>query len=130
MCMDKSNWGIMLERVAGASTPMEGHKKGKDLHVKFIIKSFKVPEIYIEVPEATSVGSLKRTLMEAITAIPGNGVRVGAVLQGKKVRDDKRTLQQAVFPRDADEELMRSPATPMVDSGISNASVDPPFISS
>lgn len=33
--------------------------------------------------------------MEAITAILGSGVRVGVVLQGKKVRDDNRTLQQA-----------------------------------
>ncbi|KAG6404438.1 hypothetical protein SASPL_136686 [Salvia splendens] len=162
MCMDKSDSGTMLERVSGASTPVKGHKKGKDPHVKFSIKSFKVPELYIEVPETASVGSLKRTVMEAITAILGNGVRVGVVLQGKKVRDDNRTLQLAgisqnsdldtlgftleptftnicssmtpkkltsVLSCDADQELMRYPATPMVDSGISNVSVDPPFIS-
>lgn len=33
--------------------------------------------------------------MEAVTAIIGSGIRVGVVLQGKKVRDDNRTLQQA-----------------------------------
>ncbi|XP_057788968.1 telomere repeat-binding protein 4 isoform X2 [Salvia miltiorrhiza] len=151
VCMDKSN------SVSGASTTVKGHKK-----VKFSIKSFKVPELYIEVPETTSVGSLKRTVMEALTALLGSGVRVGVVLQGKKVRDDNRTLQQAgisqnsnldtlgftlepsftnicssmspkklspVLPCDADQELLRSPATPMVDSGISNTSVDPPYTS-
>lgn len=33
--------------------------------------------------------------MEAVTAIIGGGIRVGIALQGKKVRDDSRTLQQA-----------------------------------
>lgn len=33
--------------------------------------------------------------MEAVTAILGSGLQVGVVLQGKKVRDDNRTLQQA-----------------------------------
>ncbi|KAH6787153.1 hypothetical protein C2S52_006705 [Perilla frutescens var. hirtella] len=162
MRMDKNNSAIMLERVNGASATVKGHKKTKDPHVKFSIKSFKVPELYIEVPETASVGSLKRTVMEAVTAILGSGVRVGVVFQGKKVRDDNRTLQQAgisqnsnldtlgftlepnftnispspttkkvpaALPSDADQELLRSPATPMIDSRISNASVDPPFVS-
>ena len=34
-------------------------------------------------------------MLETVTAILGGGVRVGVVLQGKKVRDDNRTLQQA-----------------------------------
>ncbi|XP_041995295.1 telomere repeat-binding protein 4-like [Salvia splendens] len=162
MCKDKCNSGIMLERVSGASPTVKGHKKGEDPHVKFSIKSFKVPELYIELPETASVGSLKRTVMEAVTAILGGGVRVGVVLQGKKVRDDSRTLQQAgisqsgdhdtlgftlepsftnicstkttkkhtkILQCNADQELLRSPATPIVDSGISNASVDPHFVS-
>lgn len=33
--------------------------------------------------------------MEAVTAILGSGIRVGVILQGKKVRDDNRTLKQA-----------------------------------
>lgn len=33
--------------------------------------------------------------MEAVTAILAGGLRVGVVLQGKKVRDDKQTLVQA-----------------------------------
>ncbi|CAI9782254.1 unnamed protein product [Fraxinus pennsylvanica] len=65
----------------------------KDL--KFSIKSFRVPELYIEVPETATVGSLKRMVMEVVTAILGSGLQVGVVLQGKKVRDDNRTLQHA-----------------------------------
>ncbi|KAI3506467.1 hypothetical protein L1887_28826 [Cichorium endivia] len=39
----------------------------KDSHVKFSIKSFKVPELYVEVPETATVGSLKRSVMDVIT---------------------------------------------------------------
>ncbi|KAL6524722.1 hypothetical protein OROHE_016004 [Orobanche hederae] len=136
-------------------------QKSMDPHVKFSIKSFKVPELYIEVPETASVGSLKRTVMEAVTAILGSGLRVGVVLQGKKVRDDNRTLQQAginqssdldtlaftlepcfthvsqsktakipssVLPCEGNQELPRSLPTPMIDSALSKASVDPPLV--
>ncbi|KAI3517370.1 hypothetical protein L1887_16584 [Cichorium endivia] len=66
----------------------------KDSHVKFSIKSFKVPELYVEVPETATVGSLKRSVMDAITAILQGQLHVGVLLQGKKVRDDNRTLEQ------------------------------------
>lgn len=33
--------------------------------------------------------------MEAVKTILGSGLRVGMVIQGKKVRDDNKTLQQA-----------------------------------
>ncbi|XP_078447036.1 telomere repeat-binding protein 2-like [Wolffia australiana] len=66
-----------------------------DYHVKLRIKSFKVPELFIEIPETATVGSLKRTVMEAVTAILGGGLRIGVHLQGKKVRDDDKTLLQA-----------------------------------
>ncbi|KAK7276287.1 hypothetical protein RIF29_17425 [Crotalaria pallida] len=66
----------------------------KDSHVKFSIKSFRIPELYIEVPKTTTVGSLKRTVKEAVMAMLGGGVHVGLLLQGKKVRDDSRTLRQ------------------------------------
>ncbi|XP_027334515.1 telomere repeat-binding protein 3-like isoform X2 [Abrus precatorius] len=65
-----------------------------DSHVKFSIKSLRIPELYIEVPETETVGSLKRTVMEAVMAILGGGVHVGVLVQGKKVRDDNRTLVQ------------------------------------
>ncbi|WCJ20509.1 Telomere repeat-binding protein 1 [Euphorbia peplus] len=68
--------------------------QSRDSHVKLRIKSFKVPELFIEVPESATVGMLKRVVMDAVTAILGGGLRVGVLLQGKKVRDDNVTLQQ------------------------------------
>ncbi|THU60583.1 hypothetical protein C4D60_Mb07t14310 [Musa balbisiana] len=65
------------------------------IYVKLSIKSFKVPELVIEIPETATVGSLKRTVLEAVTAILGGRPRVGVLLQGKKVRDDNKTLRQA-----------------------------------
>ncbi|KAF2318809.1 hypothetical protein GH714_010885 [Hevea brasiliensis] len=79
------------------SSSIIGHQASfhsKDSHVKFSIKSFRIPEIFIEVPETATVGSLKRTVMEAVTAILGGGLRVGVLRHGKKVRDDNRTLLQ------------------------------------
>ena len=32
--------------------------------------------------------------METVTAILGGGLRVGVLLEGKKIKDDNRTLQQ------------------------------------
>ncbi|KAL0303729.1 UNVERIFIED_CONTAM: Telomere repeat-binding protein 4 [Sesamum radiatum] len=158
---DKGSLAMVLHRDNGVSATVRGHPKPKDPHVKLSIKSFKVPELYIEVPETATVGSLKRTVMEAVTTILGAGIRVGVVFQGKKVRDDGRTLQQAgisqcsnldnlgftlepsfarvspsMTPKklsalsscDADGTLPRSPATPMMDSGISNTSVDTPVL--
>nr|CAD1828683.1 unnamed protein product [Ananas comosus var. bracteatus] len=59
------------------------------------IKSFRVPELFIEIPETATIGSLKKTVMEAVTAILSGGLHVGVLLQGKKVRDDNKTLRQA-----------------------------------
>ncbi|XP_020274364.1 telomere repeat-binding protein 5-like isoform X2 [Asparagus officinalis] len=87
-----------LKGANGASSSTTGSKssyESGDYHVKFSIKSFKVPELFIEIPETATVGSLKRTVMEAVTAILAGGLRVGVLLQGKKVRDDKQTLLQA-----------------------------------
>ncbi|KAK4750200.1 hypothetical protein SAY87_027649 [Trapa incisa] len=67
----------------------------KDSRVKFSIKSIKIPELLIEVPQTATVGSLKRTVMEAVNAILGDGLRVGMVLEGEKIWDDSRTLLQS-----------------------------------
>ncbi|XP_021716126.1 telomere repeat-binding protein 2-like [Chenopodium quinoa] len=77
--------------VAGQSTSFAS----RESHVKLRIKSFRVPELFIEMPETATVGSLKRTVMEAVTALLGGGLRVGVRLQGKKIRDDNRTLVQS-----------------------------------
>ncbi|KAE8732398.1 TRF-like 2, putative isoform 2 [Hibiscus syriacus] len=79
-----------------SSSPADQHQSftSRNSHVKLRIKSFRVPELFIEVPESATVGSLKRTVMEAVTAILGDGLCVGVLLQGKKVRDDNKTLLQ------------------------------------
>uniref|UniRef100_A0A1J3GMA0 Telomere repeat-binding protein 3 n=1 Tax=Noccaea caerulescens TaxID=107243 RepID=A0A1J3GMA0_NOCCA len=63
--------------------------------VKLSIKSFRIPELFIEVPETATVGSLKRTVMEAVSVLLSGGIRVGVLVHGKKVRDDKKTLSQS-----------------------------------
>lgn len=66
----------------------------QDSHVKLKIKSFRVPEFFIEIPETATVSSLKRTVMEAVTAIFSGELHVGVMLQGKRIRDDNKTLLQ------------------------------------
>ncbi|KAK9063411.1 hypothetical protein SSX86_017281 [Deinandra increscens subsp. villosa] len=124
--------------------------------VKFSIKSFKVPELYVEVPETATVGSLKRSVMEAVKAILHSKLHVGVVVQGKKVRDDNRTLQQSGISQNCNLEtlgftlesslpeaspflgrgetpscntqqrLPRVPSNPIINGGFSNSSLEPP----
>lgn len=148
-----------LEKGMDASNPSSSSKQheSKDSHVKFSIKSFKIPELYIEVPETATIGSLKRTVMEAVMAILGDGVHVGVVLQGKKVRDDSRTLQQTGLSCEENIDNLgftlepsslqgspsvcvgdpsyrepspsiRSPRTPVLDSGITDILHDSPLL--
>ena len=44
--------------------------------------------------------ALQRTVMEAVTAVLGGGLRVGVILHGKKVRDDSKTLLQTGISHD------------------------------
>nr|GEV08123.1 telomere repeat-binding protein 5-like isoform X1 [Tanacetum cinerariifolium] len=69
-----------------------------DSHVKLKIKSLRVPEFFIEIPETATVSSLKRTVMEAVTAIFSGELHVGVMLQGKRIRDDNKTLLQTDLP--------------------------------
>lgn len=86
----------------GPSSSTTGRQplKSNDCKVKLSIKSFKVPELFIEIPATATVGSLKRTVMEAVTSILGDGLHVGILVQGKKVRDDSKTLLQTGISRD------------------------------
>ncbi|PIA54731.1 hypothetical protein AQUCO_00900956v1 [Aquilegia coerulea] len=79
---------------SSSAAVQESSFESRDSHVKLSIKSFKIPELFIEIPESATVGSLKRTVMEAVTAILGGGLHVGVLLQGKKIRDDNKTLLQ------------------------------------
>ncbi|KAL6907621.1 hypothetical protein ACP4OV_002660 [Aristida adscensionis] len=82
------------------SMPLHKPCESDDCHVKLRIKSFKVPELLIEIPETATVGSLKKTVLEAVNAILGGGLRVGVLHHGKKVRDDSKTLMQAGIGQD------------------------------
>ncbi|XP_015874015.2 telomere repeat-binding protein 5 isoform X3 [Ziziphus jujuba] len=87
----------------GRSCSMPGQRasfQSRDSHVKLRIKSFRVPELFIEIPETATVGSLKRTVMEAVTEILGGGLHIGVLVQGKKVRDDSKTLLQTGISHD------------------------------
>ncbi|CAA0824822.1 Telomere repeat-binding protein 2 [Striga hermonthica] len=68
--------------------------------VKFKIKSFRVPELLIEIPETATVASLKKRVMEAVNAVLGSGLHVGVLLQGKKIRDDNKTLAETGISHD------------------------------
>ncbi|XP_076914533.1 telomere repeat-binding protein 4-like isoform X2 [Bidens hawaiensis] len=113
----------------------------KDGHVKFSIKSFSVPELYIEMPETSTVGSLKRTVMEAVTAILGSELHVGVLLEGKRIRDDNITLQQTgvslnndslgfmlepTFPQDSDKESPMLPTHDIHEPLASSLAMDTP----
>ncbi|KAL6853994.1 hypothetical protein ACP4OV_020023 [Aristida adscensionis] len=90
--------------------------KGMFTEVKLRIKSFNVPDFFIDVPENATVGSLKdvavylpfivdekftavhlaqRTVMDVVAGIMEGGIRVGVLLQGKSIQDDNKTLRQA-----------------------------------
>ncbi|GMJ11918.1 TELOMERIC DNA-BINDING PROTEIN 2, TRF-like 9 [Hibiscus trionum] len=100
---NKSSSVTMSHEACEISSLLKGHQashKSSDSHVKLSIKSFRIPELYIEVPESATVGSLKRTVMEAVTALLGGRIRVGVLFQGKKVRDDSRTLSQSGISSD------------------------------
>ncbi|KAL6565072.1 hypothetical protein OROMI_016522 [Orobanche minor] len=95
--------GPMLPGVISTTTSVPGGYvsfNSRNAQVKLKIKSFRVPELLIEIPETATVGSLKRTVMEAVNAVLGGGLRVGVLLQGKKIRDDNKTLAQAGLSHD------------------------------
>lgn len=69
-------------------------KQSSESHVKLTIKSFTVPELFIDMPESATVASLKRTVMEAAMNLLGDGLRVCLLLQGNKVSDESYTLDQ------------------------------------
>ncbi|XP_010454998.1 PREDICTED: telomere repeat-binding protein 1-like [Camelina sativa] len=92
-----------MHRGSRKVSSMKGHGTSfvsSDSHVKLRIKSFRVPELFIEIPEDATVGSLKRMVMEAVSTLLSDGHRVGLMVQGKKVRDDNKTLHQTGISQD------------------------------
>ncbi|KAK9168410.1 hypothetical protein Syun_000550 [Stephania yunnanensis] len=94
--LTKHGGNVALSSVSGPDSSFNS----KDSQVKLSIKSFKIPELFIEIPENATVGSLKRTVKEAVTAILEGGLCVGVLIQGKKVKDDAKTLLQTGICKD------------------------------
>ncbi|KAL6138743.1 hypothetical protein ACLB2K_064022 [Fragaria x ananassa] len=99
---DNREDGGNCNAASGRSSSATGREplKSSDRNVRLSIKSLKVPELFFEIPATATVGSLKRTVMEAVTSILGDGLHVGMLLQGKKVRDDNKTLLQTGISHD------------------------------
>lgn len=100
--------------------------------VKFCIGSFTVPELYIEIPETATIGSLKKTVMEAVRDILGRELHVGILLMGKKVKDNNQTLQQTGISQSCELETLGFTLEPSSctasrnkDVGFSNSSLNP-----
>ncbi|KAH6766148.1 TRF-like 2 [Perilla frutescens var. hirtella] len=96
--------GPTLPGVNAAPTSVPGGYASfhsRNSQVKLRIKSFRVPELFIEIPETATVGSLKRMVMEAVNTVLGGGLRVGVLVQGKKIRDDNKTLLQTGISHDS-----------------------------
>ncbi|XP_051116604.1 telomere repeat-binding protein 4-like [Andrographis paniculata] len=144
---DQDNSSDSISNSTDSLAIVGGDEEAKDHFVKFSIKSFKVPELCIEIPENASLGSLKKAVMETVNSIFGSGLEVGVVFQGEILRDDRKTLYDAgiteksnleslgftlessftsfsALPQDFDQELLRSSATQIVDSGLSDANID------
>ncbi|KAG0563321.1 hypothetical protein KC19_8G021400 [Ceratodon purpureus] len=81
-------------------------KKSLEPHVKLSIKSFTVPELFVDLPESASVASLKRAVMDAAMNLLGGGLRVRVLMQGKKVPDEAATLSQIGISRSAKPESL------------------------
>ncbi|KAL5718733.1 hypothetical protein ACHQM5_011635 [Ranunculus cassubicifolius] len=94
-----SNKSIYTDAACSVAA-QESPFRSSDSRVKLCIKSFRVPELFIEIPETATVGSLKRTVGEAVTAILSGDLCVGVILQGKKVKDDNKTLLQTGISHD------------------------------
>ncbi|KAH9327749.1 hypothetical protein KI387_007927, partial [Taxus chinensis] len=79
---------------SAAGSSKHSSKKTGDSHVKLSIKSFTIPELFIDMPESATAASLKRAVMEAAMDLLGDGLRVRVLLQGKKLPDESDTLYQ------------------------------------
>ncbi|XP_071689638.1 telomere repeat-binding protein 5-like [Rutidosis leptorrhynchoides] len=87
----KSEGGSKTSKFVAKQNPVF---HSRDSHVKLKIKSFRVPELFFELPKTATIGSLKRNIMEAVTSMLSGELKIGVMLQGKKIRDDDKTLLQ------------------------------------
>lgn len=77
------------------STPsIFSDRKPGESCVKLSIKSFTVPELFVDLPESATISNLKRSVMEAAINVLGGGFCLRVLLQGKKVLDEAASLLQ------------------------------------
>ncbi|KAE8670748.1 Telomeric DNA binding protein 1, putative isoform 2 [Hibiscus syriacus] len=95
--------------------------QSKDSHVKFSIKSFKIPELYIEFQKVQQ----SRTVLEAVTALLGGGIRVGPGPTKAPLPVCSEEPPLRISCDMVPETLTRFPATTVVDTGIPDATPDP-----
>nr|GEY25725.1 hypothetical protein [Tanacetum cinerariifolium] len=74
---------------AASKTDMDRNKKSC---YKSSLSAF--PSFFSEIPEIAAVSFLKRTVTEFVTAIFSGELRVGVMLQRKRIRADNKTLLQ------------------------------------
>ncbi|CAK9228598.1 unnamed protein product [Sphagnum troendelagicum] len=102
---DSGSSGAKAASVASSPTAKgvsrRSSKKSCEPHVKLSIKSFAVPELFVDLPESASVANLKRAVMDAAMSLLGGGLRVRVLMQGKKVPDEGATLLQMGISRTA-----------------------------
>ncbi|PWA63606.1 Homeodomain-like protein [Artemisia annua] len=94
--------GACNESIVKNSNGDKTHTRAAPNEVKFSINSFKVPELYFEIPEIATIGSLKRTVMNALKDKLRGELHVGILLKGRKVRDNNRTLQEMGISHNCD----------------------------
>ncbi|PWA38422.1 TRF-like 2 [Artemisia annua] len=101
----------------------------RDSHVKLKIKSFRVPELFFELPKTSTVGTLKRNVMDALTSMLSGELHVGVMLQGKKIRDDDKTLLQTGIHNKVDSlGFTLEPKEPHIDQSFPPTPVPKPSI--
>ncbi|XP_073385981.1 uncharacterized protein [Physcomitrium patens] len=105
-----------------------GARKSVEPHVKLSIKSFTVPELFVDLPETASVASLKRAVMDAAMSLLGGGLRVRVLMQGKKVPDEGATLAQMGISQNAKAESLGFMLEPSPALTSSFATVEDPLL--
>ncbi|KAI3905421.1 hypothetical protein MKW98_013219 [Papaver atlanticum] len=118
-----------------SSSPAAGHElssQSKDAHVKLSIKSSGYQNCLLRFQKPQTVASLKRTVMEAVAAIIGEGlhlVGLGFALEPNPTNGSHLCPKEPPYlvQSDVPQLLTRYPLSPSIDAGLSNASPDTPL---
>ncbi|KAH9550219.1 hypothetical protein CY35_10G061200 [Sphagnum magellanicum] len=104
-CVDAKPASLLSSPTANGPSKLSS-KKSTEPRVNLSIKSFTVPELFVDLPETATVSSLKRAVMDAAMNLLGGGLCVRVLMQGKKVPDEAATLSQMGISRIAKPESL------------------------